>query len=68
MESEESAGRIHRQIRALSREARNILERHPNWETFAVAKLDRLKQIFATGQTRGKATNRKAHRGPQGSH
>jgi hypothetical protein len=59
MESEESAGRIHRQIRALSREARNILERHPDWEELAVAKLDRLKQIFATGQARGKATSRK---------
>jgi hypothetical protein len=59
MESEESAGRIHRQIRALSREARNILECHPDWEELAVAKLDRLKLIFATGQTRGKAASRK---------
>jgi hypothetical protein len=59
MESEESAGRSHRQIRKLAREAREILEGRLEWEELAVSKLDRSKQLFVTGQVRGKAASRK---------
>lgn len=41
------------------REAREVLERHADWEKVAVSKLNRLKELFATGRGPGEAASRK---------